>query len=195
MAADLWRLLDALEVRQAHLLGVSMGGAIAQEAALAAPGRVASLQLHCTWAGPDPYFRALVESFKVSRSRLDREQSIRAVLPWIFTPDCFARRADFLELVVRRGLEHPHPQPFHGYRRQADAVIGHDARARLPGLRVPTLVTVGREDVLTPPRFARELAGLVPGARLEELPGGHGYFWEVPEAFNATCLAFLDGLR
>jgi pimeloyl-ACP methyl ester carboxylesterase len=195
MAADLWRLLDGLEVRAAHLLGISMGGAIAQEAALAAPDRVLSLQLHCTWAGPDPYFRALVESFKVLRGRLDREQFIRAVQPWIFTAGCYARRPEFLELVVRRGLEHPHPQPLHGYLRQADAVIGHDARGRLGTLRVPTLVTVGREDILTPPRFAEELAGLVPGARLDVLPGGHGYFWEEPAAFNEAALAFLEGRR
>jgi pimeloyl-ACP methyl ester carboxylesterase len=195
MAADLWRLLDRLEVTRAHLLGISMGGAIAQEAALAAPRRVASLQLHGTWAGPDPYFRAQVESFKVMRARLDREQFIRAVQPWIFTPDCFARRPDFLELIVRRGLDHPHPQPLQSYLRQADAVIGHDARARLPALDVPTLVTVGAEDILTPPRFARELAGLVPGARLEVLAGGHGYFWEAPEPFNRTARAFLDDTR
>src|SRR5262249_15509679 len=55
MATDLWGLCDALAVTRAHLLGVSMGGAIVQAAALAAPERVASLQLHCTWAGPDPY--------------------------------------------------------------------------------------------------------------------------------------------
>jgi pimeloyl-ACP methyl ester carboxylesterase len=192
MARDLWSVCDAAGIERTHLLGVSMGGAIAQEAALTAPQRVASLQLHCTWAGHDAYLQRVVESFKAIRAGLPREAALRTIGLWAFTPECYARRPDFIELVVQRGLTHPYPQPLHGYLRQADAVIGHDARARLPGLRVPTLVTVGSEDILTPPRFARELAGLIPGARLELLPGvGHGYFWEAPEAFNATCSEFL----
>src|SRR3990170_4520008 len=73
MAADLLGLLDALDIPRAHLLGVSMGGAIVQEAALAAPERVASLQLHCTWAGPDPFFQAVLESLVAIRRRLDGE--------------------------------------------------------------------------------------------------------------------------
>jgi len=192
MAADLWGLCDALEVRRAHLLGVSMGGAIVQEAALAAPDRVASVQLHCTWPGPDPHFRAVVESFKALRAGLPREAFIRTLCLWTFTPACYAERPELIELVVQRGLGHPHPEPLHGYLRQADAVLRHDARDRLPGLRVPTLVTVGSEDILTPPRLARELATVIPGARLEVLAGGgHGYFWETPEAFNAAALASL----
>jgi 3-oxoadipate enol-lactonase len=119
--------------------------------------------------------------------------------PWIFTASCYAERPEFVELVVQRGLTHPYPQPLHGYLRQADAVLSHDTRGRLPGVRVPTLVTVGSEDILTPPRFSRELAALVPDARLETIPGaGHGYFWEAPARFNAACLDFLarvDGAR
>jgi pimeloyl-ACP methyl ester carboxylesterase len=174
------------------VLGISMGGAIAQEVALAAPTRVASLQLHCTWPGPDSYFRAVVEHFKVLRRRLEREEFLRAIGPWIFTARCYAERPEFVELVVQRGLTHPHPQPLHGYLRQADAVLGHDVRARLAELRIPTLVTVGSEDILTPPRFSRELAALIPSAHLEIIPdGGHGYFWEIPARFNAACLDFL----
>ena len=192
MAADLLGLLDALGVPRAHLLGVSMGGAIVQEAALAAPDRVASLQLHCTWAGPDPYFRAVVEALVVLRQRLGREEFVAATLPWLFGPESYAERPGLIEAVRERALSHPYPQPLHGYLRQAEATRAHDARARLPGVRCPTLVTVGADDVVTSPRLARELARLVPGARLDLIPGGaHGYFWEVPQAFNAACLDFL----
>ena len=69
MAEDLLALLDALGVERAHLLGLSLGGAIAQEAVLAAPARFASLQLHATWAGPHPYFRALVNAVRLARQR------------------------------------------------------------------------------------------------------------------------------
>jgi pimeloyl-ACP methyl ester carboxylesterase len=195
MARDLIGLLDALEVPRAHLLGVSLGGAIAQEAALLAPERVSSLQLHATWAGPDPYLAAALEQLRTLRRDLDREGFVRALLPLIFTPRCHAARPRFIERVVQAALAAPHPQPLHGYLRQAEASLGHDARDRLGAIRCPTLVTVGADDVLTPPRFARELATLVPQARLEVLPGGHGYFWEAPDAFNAACLGFLDAAR
>src|SRR5215831_18531284 len=67
MAADLLALLDGLGVARAHLLGLSLGGAIAQEAVIAAPERFASLQLHATWAGPHPYFLALVNAVRAVR--------------------------------------------------------------------------------------------------------------------------------
>jgi len=103
-------------------------------------------------------------------------------------PEWFGPR----EGVRRRVLDPPWPQPLHAYLRQAEALRAHDARARLPGVLCPTLVTVGADDVVTSPRLARELARLVPGARLDLIPGGaHGYFWEVPQAFNAACLDFL----
>jgi pimeloyl-ACP methyl ester carboxylesterase len=192
MARDLLGLLDAVGVARAHLAGVSLGGAIVQEAALLAPERVASLQLHATWAGPDPYLTAALEKLRAMRRDLDREGFVRALLPFLFTPRCHAARFRFVERVVQAAVAAPHPQPLHGYLRQAEASLGHDARDRLGALRCPTLVTVGEDDVLTPPRFARELASLVPGARLQVLPGGHGYFWEAPDAFNAACLEFLN---
>lgn len=133
MARDLLGLLDALEVPRAHVLGVSMGGAIAQEAATLAPERIASLQLHCTWAGPDPYFAAVAQSLRMMRRELGREGFVRALLPWVFTPRCYAERSQFIEQVVQVAVTNP-PQPLHGYLRQAEAVLGHDARARLASI-------------------------------------------------------------
>jgi pimeloyl-ACP methyl ester carboxylesterase len=194
MAADLLGLLDAVGVERAHLLGVSLGGAIAQEAALAAPGRVASLQLHATWAGRDPWLEAVVTAFRLARAAMAPEAFVRATLPWLFSPAAFTEQAGLLELIVQTGARPSHVAPLHGYLRQAGAALAHDARDRLPGLRVPALVAVGEEDLLTPPRFARELAGLIPGARLALIPGGHGALWERPEAFNQVGLGFLASL-
>lgn len=194
MAGDLLGLLDALDVPRAHLLGASLGGAIVQEAALAAPDRVVSLQLHGTWPGPDPHLGAVLQAFRLMRLGLGREDFARAVLPWIFTPACYAERPEFVDLVVQRTVAHPYPPPLHGYLRQVEAALTHDTRGRLGRIRCPTLVTVGAEDILTPARFARELAARIPGARLEVLPAGHGYFWEAPAAFNAASRDFLAGV-
>lgn len=195
MAGDLVGLLETLGVARAHLVGVSMGGAIAQEVALAAPDRVASLQLHATWAGgPDPEFRAVVEAMRVMRVHGGREAFLRAFLPWVFTAHAYRQQGAFVEALIQAALVSPHPQPLHGYLRQAAAVLDHDARDRLGQIRCPTLVSTGEEDRLTPPRMARELAARIPGARLVLLPGvGHGALWEAPDAFNALCLSFLDG--
>jgi pimeloyl-ACP methyl ester carboxylesterase len=196
MADDLVGLLDALRVERAHLLGLSLGGAIAQEVALAAPERVASLQLHATWAGPDAYFQALVAAVRTARRELDREAFYRVLSVWLFTPRCFATQPELVELLVQRATNHPYPAPLGAYLRQTEAVLGHDTRDRLHRIRCPTLVAVGTRDLITPPHLSEDLARHISGARLALLPDlGHGGLWEAPEAFNRVCLDFLDGVR
>ena len=193
MADDLLGLLDSLGVGRAHLLGLSLGGAIAQEAVLAAPERFASLQLHATWAGPDPYFRACVDAVRMARLQLGREGFYRALSVWLFTPACFATQPELVEMIVQRAIHHPYPTPLHAFLRQTEAVLGHDARDRVQRIGCPTLVAVGGQDLITPPALAQELAGRIPGALLRHLPDiGHGALWEAPEAFNRLCLEFLD---
>jgi pimeloyl-ACP methyl ester carboxylesterase len=195
MAGDLLALLDVLGVERAHLLGLSLGGAVAQEAALADPDRFASLQLHATWAGPHPYLAALVTAVRLARSQFDRESFYRTLSVWLFTPACFATQPELVELVVQRATHNPHPVPPHAYLRQTEAVLGHDARDRLHRLRCPTLVSVGSLDLITPPTLSDELARLIPGSQLTRLPDvGHGALWEAPGAFNRVCLDFLDGV-
>jgi pimeloyl-ACP methyl ester carboxylesterase len=195
MAGDLLGLLDVLGVERAHLLGLSLGGAIAQEAVLAAPERFVSLQLHATWAGPHPYLAALIEAVRLARREFDREGFYRTLSVWLFTPACFATQPELVGLVVQRATHHPHPMLPQAYLRQTDAVLGHDARSRLPAIRCPTLVSVGSLDLITPPALSDELARLIPGARLVRLPDvGHGALWEAPEAFNRVCLDFLDAV-
>lgn len=193
MADDLVGLLEGLGVRRAHLLGLSLGGAIAQEAALRAPERVVSLQLHATWAGPHPYFQALVHAVRTARLQLDREGFYRALSVWLFSPAGFATQPELIETVIQAAVHHPHPMPTHAYLRQTEAVLAHDTRERIHRVGCPTLVAVGGQDLITPPFLADELASRIPGARLAVLPGvGHGALWEAPEAFNRLCLDFLD---
>jgi pimeloyl-ACP methyl ester carboxylesterase len=195
MAEDLLALLDGLGVLRVHLLGLSLGGAIAQEVALRAPERVVSLQLHATWAGPHPYFQALVRAVRTARLQLDREGFYRALSVWLFTPTCFATQPELIETIIQAATHHPHPMPTHAYLRQTEAVLAHDTRNRIQAIRCPTLVAVGSHDLITPSFLSEELASQIPGARLTLLPGvGHGALWEAPEAFNRPCLDFLDGI-
>ena len=192
MADDAVGLLDALGVERAHVLGVSMGGMIAQEIALSHPRRVRSLQLHCTYARPDRYMLALMDAWRSVRSKATPEEWLRTVALWLFAPVTFVERPDFVETVIQTGLASPHPFTLTGFFRQGDAVRGHDALTRLSGLTCPTLVSVAEDDILVPPRFSREIAAAVPKAELRVIErAGHAYFWERFDVFNSMCLEFL----
>jgi 3-oxoadipate enol-lactonase len=192
MADDAVGLLDALGIERAHVLGVSMGGMIAQEVALNHPRRVRSLQLHCTYARPDRYMLALMDAWRNVRSKATPEEWLRTVALWLFAPSTFAERPDFIEAVIQTGLANPHPFSLTGFLRQGDAVRGHDTVTRLPALGCPTLVSVAAHDILVPPRFAHEVAAAIPKAEFRLIDdAGHAYFWERAEVFNAMCGDFL----
>jgi 3-oxoadipate enol-lactonase len=192
MADDAVGLLDALGVERAHVLGVSLGGMIAQEVALNHPRRVRSLQLHCTLARPDAYMRALLESWRAVRAKATPEEWMRIVAPWLFAPATYAERPELVEGIIQTGLANPYPFTLTGFLRQGDAVRSHDTLDRLGALACPTLVSVAEDDILVPPRFSRALAAAIPGAALQTVErAGHCYFWERPDTFNTTSLAFL----
>ena len=192
MADDAVGLLDVLRIERAHVLGVSMGGMIAQEVALNHPRRVRSLQLHCTYARPDQYMLALMEAWRSIRTKATVEEWMRTVALWLFAPRTYQERSDFVEAIIQTALANPYPFSLTGFLRQGDAIRAHDTLDRLPTLACPTLVSVGTDDILVPPRFARQIASTIPKAQLRTFPDlGHAYFWEDPTAFNTMCLDFL----
>jgi 3-oxoadipate enol-lactonase len=193
MALDALGLMDALEVDGAHVIGISMGGMIAQELALKRPERVRSLHLGCTLARPDPYLLALNAAWREMRIAMGREATLRTLALWLFSPTTFAERPELLETLLQTSLANPHPQTLTGFLRQGEAVAAHDTLERLATIRCPTLVSVAEDDILVPPRFSRALASRILGAELQVIPAaGHGYFLERPDAFNQLSLDFLD---
>ena len=192
MADDTVGLMDVLGVERAHVLGVSMGGMIAQEIALKHPARVRSLQLHCTLGRPDAYLRALIANGRVQRRRMTPEEAMRAGYLWLFAPATYNERPEFVQMILQNALANPYPMSLTGFERQCDAVETHDALERLDTIRCPTLISVADHDILVPPRFSRELADRIPHARFRLVEGaGHGYFWERPDVFNQMCLEVL----
>ena len=192
MAADALGLMDALGIDRAHVIGVSMGGMIAQELALAHPERVRSLHLGCTFARPDAYMLALNAAWRDMRIGLGRDQTLRTLALWLFAPTTYAERPDLVEMLLQNALANPYPQSVAGFLRQGEAIAAHDAIDRLEAIRCPTLVSVAENDILVPPRFSRDLARRIPGAELRVISAaGHCYFLEQPEAFNALSLDFI----
>ena len=192
MAEDVVGLMESLGLARAHICGASMGGMIAQELALRHPARARTLQLHCTLGRIDAYGTLLVESLLRVRAREDREEWARAMLPWVICRKTVRERPEFVQLMLQRSLDNPSPTSYAGLRRQAEAIGSHDTLDRLHAIRVPTLVTLGAEDILVPPAFSREVHARIPGAELAVIPdAGHVHFLEQPEAFNSAMLAFL----
>ncbi|MBI4271897.1 MAG: alpha/beta fold hydrolase [Candidatus Rokubacteria bacterium] len=192
MAEDTAALLRALGVDRAHVVGVSMGGMIAQELALGRPELVRSLHLGCSLARPDAHMRALNAAWRDMRTGLGREPMLRALGPWLFGPRTYAERPKLIDAITQNTLESQYPQSLTGFLRQSEAVVGHDTLSRLGAIRCPTLVSVAEDDILVPPRFSRELAAAIPGAELRVVAdAGHLYFLEQPDVFNALCMDFL----
>lgn len=196
MAEDMLALLDTLRIERAHLSGASMGGMIAQEIALKHPERVRSLQLHCTLARPDAYGAMLVESLVRVKATGSREEYTRAILPWVLCRKTFADRPEFVRFLIERAVGHPFPTSLEGLKRQAEAIGGHDTLDRLAEIRIPTLITVGAEDILVPPALSRQIHERIPLSELLVLPeAGHLHFMEQFQAFNDACLRFLHAHR
>jgi 3-oxoadipate enol-lactonase len=182
LAEDALNLLDALEVDSAHVLGISMGGMVAQELALAHPERIRTLTLGCTYCGGEG---SSVTSPEVARrlgeARMsgDRERAIRA--SWEANVSArFAADADAYATFFASANERAVALPV--IMAQTLAIAGHDTNARLAALEMPTLVVHGAEDQILPVENARLIASRIPGARLEILDGvGHLFFREEPD--------------
>jgi pimeloyl-ACP methyl ester carboxylesterase len=171
------------------LCGASMGGMIAMEAARQAPHRVARLALLGTSAKPESDEMRKVREDAIALFEQGRAaEVIEPNVALAFHPEQATEprlTRTYLEFVLRAGAQH--------LIRQNRAVMARpDAREHLPALRCPTLVMCGDGDQLAPPENSREIASLVPGARLVMVPRcGHMLTMEKPEAVNAALRDWL----
>ena len=192
MAADAVGVLDALGIARADVLGVSMGGIIAQEMAIAYPQRVDRLVVAASFARPDPIRRAFLLHRRWARLHgADSLQESIANLPWLLSASALADGVHLAEIIERFAtLPFVSPQ---SYANQIDAILDHETLSRLSSVRAPTLVLVAAEDVLTPIFLSEEIATAIPGACLTVLPrGNHAVQVEDADAFNAAVLDWLQ---
>jgi len=183
LAADTIGLLDALEIERAHLVGISMGGMVAQELALAHPGRIATLTLGATYCGgpegtlmdPDDLQR-LAAAFAARDAEAVRRAMWEINLSPAFREDD-SRFAAFEEMATAL------PAPAEVIVQQMQACSAHDTSERLGAISNPTLVIHGTADRLIGVGNGKQIASLLPeSARLELLEDvGHLFWWEQPE--------------
>ena len=186
-------LLRHLEVERAHVVGASMGGLIAQQIGVRHPAAVRSLSIHCPWWTIDPYTRALLRSWQAIGRATGMPDLLRQIWLWVFTPRFYAEQPQILVELERQLADNPNAQTVDAFCRQAEACVAHTALEEVAEIDVPTLITVGDTDILTPPAHARALHERVRGSVLHVWPEmGHAPFWEIPDAFNRLNREFLE---
>ncbi len=194
LARDAAAVMDAVGTGPAHIVGFSLGGATAQELALARPDLVRSLVLQSTWASTDAWFIAQMRNWQsIRREHWDDEPAFLTALgPWLWSPATYAIDGMVDGLHALLLAEDPQQRP-DGWIRQCEADIAHDAASRLGAITAPVLVVVGEDDLCTPPRYSRQLISLLPSAELVTIPdAGHGVAGEKPHELNAAIARFLE---
>jgi 3-oxoadipate enol-lactonase len=192
LAGDTISLIDSLNLGPVNLLGLSMGGMIALEAALAKPDLVKTLILAGTTCHADQGLTADPEVLALFATlpELSDEENVRRSLPAFFSARTLRDRA-FLDDYVRRSLaQRP---PLTTFLHHSQAMQGFDCCARIRRLRVPTLIQHGGADRLLPVENALLLKEMIPGARLAVYEGlGHLFLMEDPEPYNADVQLFIQ---
>lgn len=189
VAADLLRHLGVV---RAHVVGASMGGLIAQQVAVRHSRLVRSLVLHCSWWRADPYTQALIRSWQAFARAAGMLELSRQIWLWVFTPRFFEQRPETFAELERQLAEDPHAQTAEAFCDQAEACVAHEALEDVSAIAVPTLITVGDTDLLTPPAHSRALHERIGGVLHVWRDMGHAPFWEIPDEFNALNREFLE---
>ena len=190
MAADAAAVLDAAQVDRAHVFGISMGGMIAQEFALAYPARVRSLILACTACGGRNAIAAAPNVLQVvmARATMTPEEGAQAIVPFVYDRATPRERIEE-DLAIRRRT---YPTAA-GYLGQVQAIMAWTSLDRLPNIQAPTLILHGESDELVPPENARILEKHIRGSRLVMLPhASHIFTTDQPEASHREILRFLS---
>jgi len=192
-ADDTAGLMDALNIERAHVLGVSMGGMIAQELVLNYPEKVEKIVLGCTHCGGSKQVlpsQDTLEQLTGSMEGVSPEEMFQAFLPYLYTEEFIKNNPELIESVKQRVLIAPIPAD--AYQRQINAIMGFNSYRRLKNIEVPTLVIHGKRDILVPTENGEILAEKIPGAQLLLLDNAaHMYDQPDTDKVISTTLEFL----
>jgi 3-oxoadipate enol-lactonase len=189
LAGDAVAVMDACGFDRAHVVGLSMGGMIAQELAIRHSDRVGALVLAATYAKPDDDVKVTATTSALDPKTIDPKQLFKMMMGLVLSPEFIAREKAWLQALRERALA---TFVVEGFMAQLAATMSHDATAELHRIAAPTLVMKPAADQLIPPRASDELARLIPGSRLMTFEhGSHGFNVEQADKFNRAVLDFL----
>ncbi len=191
MAADTLGLMDALDISSAYVLGISMGGFIAQEIALTQPQRVDKLILAATHYGGLDAIPPPPEAMQVMT---DRSGDITELLLRGFRISTAPNFPEQHPEIIQELLEYrlPQPVPPAQYAAQVQVGLRHNASERLSQIQCPTLIVFGEHDNVVPKENAQLLAKKIPHAEIKILPNaGHLLPIESPNVLGQMVIEFL----
>lgn len=194
LADDTAGLMNSLKIQRLHVLGISMGGMIAQEFALNYPRMVEKLVLLSTTCGgpksvsPPPQ---LMDLLTKPREGMTAEERAKMAIPIIFAGDYIKSNPDNIKQFTQRMLKAPIAGD--AYLRQIQAIMKFDTYERLPNIKAPTLVMAGKKDILVMPQNSKILADRILGAKLVYLENSAHLLF--PEMFEKTIRTLLDFLK
>jgi 3-oxoadipate enol-lactonase len=193
MAADTAALIEHLRVGPVAVIGWSLGGTILQSLLIDHPELLTAAVLLSTLPCYSELQHCWLDSvLALRRMGIDPLLAATAGAPWIFTPSTLTNH-DRAIRILRGRADDPEATSDEGFEAQAAAIRLFDRRAELATVTTPTLVLVGAEDVLTPPRQSIEIAQCIRHATLEVLPrGGHGMLLEYPNPTLGAINSFLE---
>ena len=186
MADDAVAVLDALDLEEAHVYGISLGGMVAQQLVLRHPRRVRSVVLGATSPGGPRAARPDrdVLAFFSRRAGMEMEEGAWASVPYNYSERCRTEHVDRIAEDIEYRLTNPFNEQ--AYRAQLYAAVMHNCYGRLGRIEVPTFVVHGQNDRMIPVENAYMLAERIPNCRLEVLEeSGHLYPTEEPAADKA----------
>ena len=187
MARDAALAMDALGIGKADILGVSMGGMIAQWLAIDHPEKVGKLILAVTCAQPNSILTEAVDEWIALAKLGDHTGFMDSNLKRIYS-DAYYRKNRWMAPIVGRLTK---PKSYDRFFTLANACLTHDAQGYLQQIQVPTLVIGGEQDKSLGADASRQIAAAIPGAKLKMYPQwGHGVYEEEKE-FNRLVLDFL----
>ena len=188
MARDLKEAMDALGIEKASVLGVSMGGMIAQWLAIDYPEKVEKLILAVTSSKPNPILLDSIQEWMEQAKRGDHTALMDSNMRKIYSAAYYRKNKWMIPLVGRLTK----PRSYERFQIQAEACLNHDASHDLNRILSPTLVIGGEKDEALGSDASREMAAQIPNAALKMYPQwGHGLYEEAKD-FNRVVKDFLE---
>lgn len=187
MARDVILAMDALGIEKADFFAVSMGGMIAQYAAIDYPNRVGKLVLAVTSSQPNPILKQSIALWMDQARRSDHIALMDSNLQLIYSEAYYRKNKRLIPVIAKMTK----PESYDRFLIQAQACLDHNAYGQLSSITAPTLVIGAKQDKALGCEASRELAAAIPSAKLHIYPKwGHGVYEEEKD-FNPRVLNFL----
>lgn len=193
MANDTLQLMDALEIKTAHVLGHSMGGRIAQKMALLAPQKINKCVIACSPA-KSSHLSSMIFSMREKLQDLGMSNELLAeyVMPFLFCED-FLKNQIMIKGFIQWTLQNAFPQSAIGFKQQLHAVKNHDVLDQLNQITTPTLIIAGNEDILAPVAALEKLSKSLKNGTFVSIPHcAHMPHVEKSREFAEIVLKFLQ---